>query len=86
MPQFNLRRVTREEWSVATSFVLRQAIYFCLNFSVSSDTTWLADDHTTKNIFTLRASDQNSKVITCLSLNSAKKEYSIRKKKNKVKP
>ena len=52
---------------MTTTFFFRQNVGFCLEFRVRGNGTWLAENLTTLNFFTLGTTQKNTNVVACLA-------------------
>src|SRR5690606_3980847 len=62
--EVELWTIALEEWRVTTPFVLAQDVHLSFELGVGLDRTWLAQNLTALNVFTLGAAQQHTHVLT----------------------
>src|SRR5690606_33342561 len=66
--EVELRTVALEEWCVTTAFFFGQNVHLSRELCVWLDRTWLGQNLTTLNVFTLRSTQQQTNVIAGFAL------------------
>ena len=63
--EVELRAITAEEWRMATTFILAEAVDFGLELGMRGDAAWLGQHLTALNVFSLYTAEQATDVIAC---------------------